>query len=271
MNAKIIITLLLIIIIIILIIFFNANHRESKETAVFDSIIPAGSNMTSGSNIPAGVSGINSKTDTYKIKVKGVITKQILFTGVDVNIDAAGQVDNQNQGMQIEMNVSIPFSGTESSEMYLIGGDVYRKQSGEWIKTKLTETERAYVWDKNNFLKRDDELMNSSVVEFAGNETINGVSLSVVKITPGKELLKNYVAAWMEQFSDAVPEYRNLPDASDIEFKNVTITYRLKNDTRRIVKEDFRADAVMAGDNYVIRISSEIYDYNKPVDINPPV
>jgi len=28
---------------------------------------------------------------------------------------------------------------------------------------------------------------------------------------------------------------------------------------------------VMAGENYGIRISSEIYDYNKPVDINPPI
>jgi len=265
MNARIIIPLLLIIIIIILIIFFNANHRENKETTIFDSVIPAESNIT------AGFSEMNNKTDTYKIKVKGVITKQILFTGVDVNIDAAGQVDNQNRRMQIEMNVSIPFSGTENLEMYLIGGDVYRKQSGEWVKTELNETEREYVWDKNNFLKRDEKLMNSPEVKFMGNETINGVSSSVMKITPGKELLKNYVAAWMEQFSEAMPKYQNLPDASDIEFKNVTVTYWLKNDTSHVIKEDFRADAVMAGENYGIRISSEIYDYNKPVDINPPI
>jgi hypothetical protein len=113
--------------------------------------------------------------------------------------------------------------------------------------------------------------MNSSGVEFIGNETINGVSSSVMEITPGKELLKNYVAAWMEQFSGAVPKYRNLPDVSDIEFKNATVTYWLENDTRHIVKEYFLADVVIAGDNYGIRISSEIYDYNKPVDINPPI
>lgn len=243
--------------------------KENKEKAEVKPEVnasPLSDNYTK-SNLPE----IYDKPDTYKIRVAGVITKKVWFTTINVNIDALGQADNRNHRMHVDMNISIPISGMENSGLYLIENTLYTKKSGSWVKKELNEEEKEYMWDKYNFIKRETELIKSSDFELIGNENVMGSDSLIVKVTPDKEALKDYVTSWLEQLSAAgLEKYIDSVDTSEMEFKNATFRYWIAEDTYLIKKEHVEADVVIAKESYNMQISAEMYDYNKPVNIVLP-
>lgn len=265
MNKKIIISIAVLpfIIMFSVLYLFHAGEEPGIDGSIKEPI--------SKENIKENMFDAHPKIDAYKINIKGVISKNVFFATVGVNFDYKGQVDNKNQKMQAAVSLDIPLKSRESADLYIIEDASYIKQSGEWMKKELNESERSSIWDKNDFIKREIELINSSEIEFIGNEKTSGSDLLVIKITPDEESLKVYVKSWLERFSEISPgEYGNLLTVSGAEFKNVSVEYWIEKDTHLIKKEYFRADVVTDDDNYELKISVEFYDYNKPVNIIPP-
>ena len=268
MNPKVIILVVFIAILLMFLVVYIST-KESKEKAEVKPKFNA--SLLSDNYIKSNLPEIYDKPDTYKINMKGVITKKILFTTVNVNVDALGQTDNKNHRMQMDMNISIPVSGTENSGLYLIEDTLYTKKSGSWVKKELNEEEKEDTWNNYNFIKREIELIKSSDFEVVGNETVMGASSLVVKVTPEKGALKDYVTSWLEQLSAAgLEKYLGSVNTSDMEFKNATFRYWIAEDTYSIKKEHFQSEVLISKESYSMQISAEIYDYNKPVSIVLP-
>ncbi len=69
-------------------------------------------------------------------------------------------------------------------EMYMKGDTMYTKVDGNWTKMPGMPEE---MWDQQNQVKTQAELLNASEIELVGSEKVNGEDAYKVKVVPDTE------------------------------------------------------------------------------------
>ena len=198
--------------------------------------------------------------------------------GMDMSVDssAEGEVDNRNHKMQMSMGMNMPMLGETNMEMYFIEDTMYMGMEmmgrTEWVKTELGETEKENIWNQQSYIEKEMGMIKNSKVEVSGDEKVRGIDSWVIKITPDKNSLEEYVMSEMSQSSSELDE----DEMPGMDFKNIEIKYWIAKDSYFITKQEAQMDFTMTDEksgesmNIEMDVSVELYDYNEPVNIVLP-
>ena len=266
MNAKIIAQLAVFAAVVGLIIISTGCIDSEKKTL-------SESDME---NIKEKILESQNKIETYKMSMEMEMTME--SGGMDMSVDssAEGEVDNRNHKMQMSMGMNMPMLGETNMEMYFIEDTMYMGMEmmgrTEWVKTELGETEKENIWNQQSYIEKEMGMIKNSKVELSGDEKVRGVDSWVIKITPDKNSLEEYVMSEMSQSSSELDE----DEMPGMDFKNIEIKYWIAKDSYFITKQEAQMDFTMTDEksgesmNIEMDVSVELYDYNEPVNIVLP-
>jgi len=265
MNTKIITQLMVVVAIIGLVVISTGCMDEKKTLSESDM-----------ENIKEKILESQNKIETYKMSMTMDMTME--SGGMDMSVDssAEGEVDNRNHKMQMSMGMNMPMIGETNMEMYFIEDTMYMGMEmmgrTEWVKTELGETEKENIWNQQSYIEKEMGMIKNSKVELSGDEKVRGVDSWVIKITPDKNSLEEYVMSEMSQSSSELDE----DEMPGMDFKNIEIKYWIAKDSYFITKQEAQMDFTMTDEksgesmNIQMDVSVELYDYNEPVNIVLP-
>ena len=265
MNTKIITQLMVVVAIIGLVVISTGCMDEKKTLSESDM-----------ENIKEKILESQNKIETYKMSMAMDMTME--SGGMDMSVDssAEGEVDNRNHKMQMSMGMNMPMLGETNMEMYFIEDTMYMGMEmmgrTEWVKTELGETEKENIWNQQSYIEKEMGMIKNSKVELSGDEKVRGVDSWVIKITPDKNSLEEYVMSEMSQSSSELDE----DEMPGMDFKNIEIKYWIAKDSYFITKQEAQMDFAMTDEksgesmNIEMDVSVELYDYNEPVNIVLP-
>jgi len=265
MNTKIITQLMVVVAIIGLVVISTGCMDEKKTLSESDM-----------ENIKEKILESQNKIETYKMSMTMDMTME--SGGMDMSVDssAEGEVDNRNHKMQMSMGMNMPMLGETNMEMYFIEDTMYMGMEmmgrTEWVKTELGETEKENIWNQQSYIEKEMGMIKNSKVELSGDEKVRGVDSWVIKITPDKNSLEEYVMSEMSQSSSELDE----DEMPGMDFKNIEIKYWIAKDSYFITKQEAQMDFAMTDEksgesmNIEMDVSVELYDYNEPVNIVLP-
>jgi len=166
---------------------------------------------------------------------------------------------------------------TQEIEMYMISDTIYTKIEGNWTKMEGLPMDS---WDKQNIMKSQMELFNSSEFELIGSEKVNGEDSYKLKIVPDMETFSTIVG---EQMGSMMPvQFTNITEI--FEESEMKQTIWLSKESKlplkaeldmkmKLTPELMGLPREMVGDVEMDLESSATvlyYDYNEPVEIELP-
>jgi len=171
-----------------------------------------------------------------------------------------GRVDLKNKRMHSKIDVGM-MGMTISTETYLIDNMQYiMLPTMGWVKN---ETE-ANIWEKENLVKSQKDLMEGIEVKLLGSENINGIDCYIIEMKPNKEEI-------LQLFG------QQMGDTSGISSAEIGEMIRSTELKEWIAKDTFLVRRSMAdmqmetkGKTLNIEMTIDIYDYNKDMNIELP-
>ncbi|HSD57027.1 MAG TPA: DUF6612 family protein [Methanotrichaceae archaeon] len=113
-------------------------------------------------------------------------------------VDLAGRAMGMVQSLNIESENNNATSG--KSETYILNDTLYLSADGNWTSLKLPNAD--LIWDRQNMVKNQAELLNNSKIELLGSENVDGQDTYKVKVVPDME---TYSAVLSEQVGSILP------------------------------------------------------------------
>lgn len=165
---------------------------------------------------------------------------------------------------------------TSEMEMYMEGDTLYTNVDGEWMKMPGMPEE---MWDQQNQVKTQAELLNASNIELVGSEKVDGKDAFKVKVVPDSETFTMILSQQMgsmpfyamnmtELFEDSEMEWTTwISKESGLPLKNrVILKLTLTSDMMGIpVDEMGDLEMIVDSDSTVIYSG-----YNEAVSIEIP-
>ena len=191
-------------------------------------------------------------------------------------VDLAGRAMGMVQSLNIESENNNATSG--KSETYILNDTLYLSADGNWTSLKLPNAD--LIWDRQNMVKNQAELLNNSKIELLGSENVDGQDTYKVKVVPDME---TYSAVLSEQVGSILP----------VAALNLTEIYRnsstewtswITKDTHLLKKNEIRMNLTVTPEimgmpenevgDFEMRINAVattvFRDFNQPVEIILP-
>ena len=165
---------------------------------------------------------------------------------------------------------------TSEMEMYMVGDTMYTNVEGEWMRMPGMPEE---MWDQQNQVKAQAELLNASEIELVGSGKVNGEDAFKVRVIPDTEAFTTILSQQMgsmpfyamnmtEIFEESEMEWTTwISKASGLPLKNqVSMKLSMTSDMMGLpVGETGDIEMVVESDSTVI-----YSDYNEPAVIEIP-
>lgn len=193
------------------------------------------------------------------------------------SFDSLTNAETQGIKFEIPMNGTFDFANkrlhvkTEANggdvEVYVFENAAYVNSMGFWTKM-ATEDEIKGMWAQLNQYDENVKLLSDSKIQISGEEDIRGEKCYVVKLTPDKNKFFNRMTG--QTNDSANEEMQNISDS----IKNISATLWVSKKTYYITKSFMAMNMTIKQmdvemDAY-IGMTINLYDYNKPVSIQPP-
>lgn len=170
-------------------------------------------------------------------------------------VHVAASVDRADR----RMHLSTTTDDTNRS-VYLIGNTTYTECADPWGGWGIeTHEELDRDWQASDPLGRQLELLASSPVTWAGNESVDGVDTHVVEARPSERTLR--------QFSN---RQRGLIDPTGPNLENTTFTAWIGADSARLLRTVLEFEVVGDGQRAVARMTTTFHAYGEPVAVTLP-
>jgi len=201
-----------------------------------------------------------------------------------ITSSGTGAIDVDARAMSMEMtNTAVPENDKENQtsttmEMYFINDTIYMKLDDNW--TKLMMPSPDDIWERQNLVKNQVELLSNSELTYEGMESIDGEECYKLKVVPD---MKTYATMLSEQLGSSIPvAFMNLSllyESTEME-ETVWITkddsFLKKSDVNMkldITPEIMNLPPEVVGNitmNIDMTASMLFSDFNEPVDIVLP-
>ncbi|OPY47523.1 MAG: hypothetical protein A4E47_00243 [Methanosaeta sp. PtaU1.Bin028] len=125
---------------------------------------------------------------------------------VTVTSNGKGSVDLEGKYLQMVMTTLARPEGdpenetSTESESYFVNDTIYMKMNGNWTKLALPDAEG--LWDRQNMIKNQAALLNTSELEMLGSEKIDGADCYKIKVVPD---MRTYASVLSEQMGSSMP------------------------------------------------------------------
>jgi hypothetical protein len=141
---------------------------------------------------------------TQQIEVFNRSTKDGNVSAITVTAVGDGAVDLAGRAMGMAQSLNIVSGNNNAtsgkSETYILNDTVYMGVDGNWTSFKLPNAD--LIWDRQNMVKNQAELLNNSEIELLGSENVDGQDTYKVKVTPDME---TYSVVLSEQVGSVLP------------------------------------------------------------------
>lgn len=127
-----------------------------------------------------------AEVKTYSAKMSMTSTEKDIVTKMDMDM----RVDMAERKMFMNMT-----SEMWNMEMYALGNTTYMQMPGVgWVKLSAEDMGVGVdIWQENDEVQKLQKLMDGSVSEYLGEETVSGVGCYKIKVTPSEKELNDYL------------------------------------------------------------------------------
>ena len=189
-----------------------------------------------------------------------------------------GVVDNTNREMYESLSMEMDMGWMSQSmqmEMYLIGDTMYMNMSGLGVPEQWMKETTPGLWDEENLLEQQIDLLETADVEFLGSETVKGVDCYKVELVPDLEQLAEIAMQNMEEM------YAESPFDLEEVLKSYSAIQWFAKDTYFPIKATMQMTMVMSsdimgvpGEEFEMEMEVSTYivweNYGEPVSIELP-
>ncbi len=219
---------------------------------------------------------------TQQIEVFNRSTEDGNVSTVTVTSVGDGAVDLEGRAMGMVQSVNMVSENNNAtsgkSETYILNDTVYIGLDGNWTSLKLPNAD--LIWDRQNMVKNQAELLNNSEIELLGSENVDGQDTYKVKVVPD---MNTYSAVVSEQVGSVLPVAAlNLTEM----FRNSSLEWTswITKDTHLLKKNEIQMNLVVTPEtmgmpanetgNFEMHIdataTTTFSDFNQPVEIILP-
>jgi hypothetical protein len=138
------------------------------------------------------------------------ITKVVISSSGDGAVNLPGRAMGISQTSRVRAGDGDNATSMES-QTYFINDTIYMMLGGNWTRLKLPNADQ--LWDRQNMVKHQVELLNSSKLEMMGSENVDGQDCYKVRVVPD---MYTYAAVLSEQMGSSMP----------LAYLNITELYR---------------------------------------------
>lgn len=156
------------------------------------------------------------------------------------------------EAQRARMNTSV--YGTEV-QTYLDGSTMYVHTRDRWVVRNVSERN---LWEEENALAKQRDILASSEVTVTGTETLNGTTVTVLRVEPDPEKLKDLLAQQQGQRLDGVS------------IEDVTYHMYVVNETNRLRKMEMQMSMDVNGQSAEADMTARYFAYDEPVDVTIP-
>lgn len=196
-----------------------------------------------------------------------------------------GAVDYPGRRMEMAMKMS-SFGLALDMSMFVLGNDAYVKVPffGGWVRQKMSDAEAGELFSQQDQLNSTLTLLQVSQPELAGSETVGGEDSYIVRLTPDRERLIEFLlksqspggsgAAAPSGPAPALPTSDVQEFLEGVEKMEVTywVSKRTFYPTQQKVSAAFRVDDPQSGTDMRFEwdMTLRFSGYNQPVSITLP-
>ncbi len=174
--------------------------------------------------------------------------------GDALEVKSNGSVDLQSKRMYI-----LEDDGNRIQEIYLINDTRYTFMFGEWMKEVVSGGQHIVVYPNGQYvIGYQTEMMKNTGVKLTGEEKVGGVDCYVLSVSPDMVEALNLDTLGLRE--DEVEDVLN-------GIESVTLTEWVSKDSYLIRKSRMK---VVEVDGRWTDTTTVFYEYNKPLDIEPP-
>jgi hypothetical protein len=169
-------------------------------------------------------------------------------------------------------------SSTTETESYFINDTMYIKLDGNWTMLSLPATED--IWNKQNMVKHQAELLNASKLSLLGSEKLDGEDCYKIKVVPD---MYTFAQVLSEQMGSAMPvAFMNMSQLfreSEISWtswvtKEGHILKKTETEVKLTITPEIMGMPVEAIGNFEMRMDMRatvlFQDFNKEIKIELP-
>lgn len=219
---------------------------------------------------------------TQQIEVFNRSAKAENISTIKVTTVGDGAVNLTGRAMGVVQNLNIVSDNNNAtsgkSETYILNDTIYMSMDGNWTSIRLPSADQ--IWDRQNMVRNQAELINHSEIELQGSEVVDGQDTYKVKVVPN---MNTYAAVLSEQVGSILPvSALNLTEM----YRNSSLNWVswITKDTHLLKKNEIKMGLVVTpeaiglsanetGDfeMHVNAAASTVFsDFNLPVEIVLP-
>jgi len=134
-------------------------------------------------------------------------------TNVAITAAGHGSVNLTGRAMNVVSTMNVISDSAQNAtpvqtETYFINDTIYSMVDNNW--TRLQVPEAGLLWEQQNMVLQQSELLNASTITVAGSETVNGQDCWKVTVVPD---INVYAAILSQQMGSSLPlAYMNLTE-----------------------------------------------------------
>jgi len=154
---------------------------------------------------------VNKEIKSYNFNLESNITLTTTISGKTIRLSsetyANGEVDRVNKKLFFNAKVSSNTLGKIQelhSTNFIIDDYIYTQVASQWVKIKINQS----LWDQQDKLSQVLSFMLSGSITQLGDETIDGITYSVVELNPSKELIENYAKSEQTEILNKIAKYQ---------------------------------------------------------------
>lgn len=141
---------------------------------------------------------------TQQIDVFNRSTNDENVSTIKVTTVGDGAVNLTGRAMGVIQSLNIVSENNNAtsgrSETYILNDTIYMSMDGNWTSLRLPSAD--LIWDRQNMVRNQAELINSSDIELQGSEVVDGQDTYKVKVVPN---MNTYAAVLSEQVGSILP------------------------------------------------------------------
>jgi hypothetical protein len=141
---------------------------------------------------------------TQQIEVFNRSTKGENVSTIKVTTVGDGGVNLTARAMGVVQSLNIVSDDNNAtsgrSETYILNDTIYMSMDGNWTSLKLPSAD--LIWDRQNMVKNQAELINNSDIDLLGSEVLDGEDTYKIRVVPNMD---TYAAVLSEQVGSILP------------------------------------------------------------------
>jgi Family of unknown function (DUF6612) len=223
-----------------------------------------------------------STESTQKVTVFNRSTDDMNASTITVTAVGDGDVDLSGRAMRMVQTMNIESENNNAapgkSETYILNDTIYMSMDGNWTSLKIPNAD--LIWDRQNMVRNQAELINNSEIVLLGEELVEGQNTYKLEVIPDME---TYSAVLSEQVGSILPVavlnlsemYRN-SSPKWTSWVTKDSYHLLKNEILMdltVIPEDIGLRPEEVGDfemNVNLATTTIFRDFNQPVEIALP-